>query len=150
MTKTAPSSQFLERPPLEGSSKTMRRVGYVLSALAVLFLLMDIAMKLLALPIVLETSVQLGYPGTPSMAHALGVILLMCTALYVFPRTSILGAVLLTGFLGGAIATHVRVGSPLLTHTLFGVYLGALLWSGLLLRDVHLRSLFPWRRSTRT
>jgi hypothetical protein len=126
----------------------MRRVGFVLSALPVLFLLMDIAMKLLALPVVLETSAQLGYPGTPSMAHALGGILLMCTALYVYPRTSILGAVLLTGFLGGAIATHVRIGSPLLTHTLFGLYLGALLWGGLLLRDARLRSLFAWRRST--
>ena len=147
MTKTAQSSQFSEHTPPEGSSKTMRRAGYALSAVPVLFLLMDIAMKLFALPIVLETSVQLGYPGTPSMAHTLGVILLMCTALYVYPRTSILGAVLLTGFLGGAIATHVRVGSPLLTHTLFGVYLGVLLWGGLLLRDARLRSLFPWRRA---
>jgi hypothetical protein len=150
MTKTAQSGQFPGHTPPEGSSKTMRRVGYALSALPVLFLLMDIAMKLLALPIVLETSVQLGYPGTPFMAHTLGVILLMCTALYVYPRTSILGAVLLTGFLGGAIATHVRVGSPLFTHTLFGVYLGALLWGGLRLRDARLRSLFPWRRWTHT
>jgi hypothetical protein len=94
MTKTAHSSQFPGHALPEGSSKTMRRAGYALSALAVLFLLMDIAMKLLALPIVLETSVELGYPGTPSMAHALGVILLICTALYIYPRTTILGAVL--------------------------------------------------------
>jgi hypothetical protein len=148
MTRGQQSSQFPAHTPPEGSSKTMRRTGYALSALVVLFLLMDIAMKLLALPIVLEASVQLGYPGTSSMAHTLGVILLVCTALYVYPRTSILGAVLLTGFLGGAIATHVRVGSPLLTHTLFGAYLGALLWGGLLLRDARLRSLFPLRRWT--
>ena len=88
-------------------------------------------MKLLALPIVLETSTQLGYPASPGLAQALGVILFIFTALYVYPRTSILGAVLLTAFLGGAVATHVRVDSPLLTHTLFGVYLCVFLWGGL-------------------
>ena len=103
-------------------------------------------MKLLALPIVLETSTQLGYQGTPGLARTLGVILFIFAVLYVYPRTSILGAVLLTGFLGGAVATHVRVDSPLLTHTLFGVYLGVFVWGGLLLRDERLRMLFPWRR----
>jgi DoxX-like family len=127
-------------------SKAMRQVGYALSSLAVLFLLMDSVMKLLALPIVLETSTQLGYPASPGLAQALGVILFIFTALYVYPRASILGAVLLTAFLGGAVATHVRVDSPLLTHTLFGVYLGVFLWGGLLLRDERLRALFPWRR----
>lgn len=145
MTKTDSPIPDVHTPP-EVTSKTMRRAGYALSALPMLFLLMDITMKLLALPIVLETSAQLGYPGTPAMAHTLGIILLICTVLYLYPRTSILGAVLLTGFLGGTVATHVRVGSPLLTHTLFGVYLGALLWGGLLLRDARLRSLFPWHR----
>jgi hypothetical protein len=128
------------------SSKAMRQVGYALSSLAVLFLLMDSVMKLLALPIVLETLTQLGYPASPGLAQALGIILFIFTALYVYPRTSILGALLLTAFLGGAVATHVRVDSPLLTHTLFGVYLGVILWGGLFLRDERLRALFPWRR----
>lgn len=134
------------RTPSEATSKTMRRAGYALSTLVVLFLLMDITMKLLALPIVLSTSAQLGYPGTPELARTLGLLLLVCTALYVHPRTAVLGAVLLTAFLGGAVATHVRVGSPLFSHTLFGVYLGLLLWGGLWLRDARLRAVLPWRR----
>jgi hypothetical protein len=128
------------------SSKVLRRVGYTLSTLPVLFLLMDSVMKLLALPIVLTSSTQLGYPGTAAMAHTLGILLLACTALYVYPRTAVLGAVLLTAFLGGTVATHVRVGNPLFTHTLFGVYLALFLWGGLWLRDTALRALFPWRR----
>jgi hypothetical protein len=70
----------------------------------------------------------------------------VCTVLYVYPRTSVLGAVLLTAYLGGAVATHARIGSPLFTHILFGVYLSVLLWGGLFLRDARLRALFPWRR----
>jgi len=95
MTSTAKSFHATATPE---QSKAMRRVGYALSALCVLFLLMDITMKLLALPIVLTTSGQLGYPGTPAMARTLGVLLLVCTALYVYPRTAVLGAVLLTAF----------------------------------------------------
>ena len=132
--------------PADTTSKTTRRVGYALSAISVLFLLMDSAMKLLALPIVLESTAQLGYPSTLAFARTLGIVLLVCTALYVYPRTSVLGAVLLTAYLGGAVATHVRVGSPLLTHTLFGVYLGVFVWGGLFLRNERLRALFPWRR----
>jgi hypothetical protein len=127
------------------NSKAMTRTGHVLSTTAVLFFLMDITMKLLAMPVVIQTSAQLGWAGTPDMARTLGAILLICTALYVYPRTSILGAILLTGYLGGAVATHLRIGSPLLTHTLFGVYLGVLVWVGLYLRDERLRSLFQWR-----
>ena len=138
------NSTFDAEPRPDVTSKTMRRVGFALSALPVLFLLMDITMKLLALPIVLETTAQLGYPSTPAFARTLGVILLICTALYVYPRTAVLGAVLLTGYLGGAVATHVRVDSPTFTHVLFGVYLGVLLWGGLFLRDARLRALFPW------
>jgi hypothetical protein len=126
----------------------MRRVGYSLSALAVLFLLVDSVMKLLALPLVLEATAQLGYPGTSTIAYLLGTILLVSTILYVIPRTSVLGAVLLTGYLGGAVATHVRLGSPLFTHILSGVYVGIFIWAGLLLRDARLRALFPWRRET--
>jgi hypothetical protein len=145
MTPTATANEaFRSTADLE-PSKTMRRMGYALSTLPILFLLMDIVMKLLALPIVLSTSEQLGYPGTPAMAHTLGILLLVCTALYVYPRTAVLGAILLTAFLGGTVATHVRVGNPLFTHTLFGVYLALLLWGGLWLRNAALRALLPWR-----
>ena len=119
-----------------------RWVGWVLSGLVIVFLLMDATMKLLALPIVLEASGALGFPGA-DMARALGILLLICTLLYVAPQTAVLGAILLTGFLGGAVATHVRVGSPLFTHVLFGVYLGVMLWAGLYLRDSRLRALVP-------
>jgi hypothetical protein len=80
------------------------------------------------------------------MAHTLGLLLLVCTALYLYPRTAVLGAVLVTAFLGGTVATHLRVGNPLFTHTLFGVYLALFLWGGLWLRDAGLRGLFPWHR----
>jgi len=116
-------------------------LGRALSTLVVLFFIMDFTMKLMALPIVAETGAQLGW--APETARPLGIILLICTALYVFPRTSVLGAVLLTAFLGGAVATHMRVGSPLFSHTLFGVYLGLMVWGGLYLRNASLRALFP-------
>ena len=115
----------------------------VLGTLAVLFLVFDSIGKLLELQPVITGSAQLGYP--PDTGFPIGVILLVCVAAYVFPPTSVLGAVLLTGYLGGAVATHVRVGNPLLTHTLFPVYVGALIWGALLLRDARLRTLFPWR-----
>lgn len=119
--------------------------GWGMTGLVIAFLLMDATMKLLALPIVIETSGPLGFPGA-DMAQGLGALLLMCTLLHVAPPTAILGAILLTGYLGGAVATHVRVGSPLFSHVLFGVYLGVLLWGGLYLRDVRLRVLIPLRR----
>ena len=120
-------------------------VGWGMSGIVIAFLLMDATMKLLALPVVLETSGSLGFSGV-SIARRLGVILLVCTLLYAMPRTATLGAILLTGFLGGAVATHIRVGSPLLTHVLFGVYVGVLMWGGLYLRDAGLRELIPMRR----
>jgi len=91
-----------------------------------------------------EGTLQLGYPE--SVILGLGIILLACTVVYLMPRTAILGAILLTGYLGGAVATHVRVGSPLFSHVLFPVYLGVLIWGGLYLRDERLRALFPLRR----
>lgn len=120
--------------------------GWILSGLAIAFLLMDATMKLLALPVVLEASGPLGFAGA-AMARVLGIILLICTALYIAPRTAVLGAILLTGYLGGAVATHVRVGSPLVTHILFGVYLGVFVWGGLYLRDPRVRALIPVRTS---
>ena len=81
-----------------------------------------------------------------SLARSLGLITIVCTTLYAVPPTSILGAILLTGYLGGAMASHVRIGSPLFSHTLFGLYLGLMVWGGLWLRDKNLRSLIPFRR----
>lgn len=122
-------------------------IGWVMSGLVIAFMLMDSTMKLLALPVVLEAGAPLGFPGA-SMAHGLGLLLLVCTVLYAVPQTAVLGAILLTGYLGGAVATHVRVGSPLFTHVLFGVYLGVLLWGGLYLREIRLRPLIPLRFSS--
>ena len=113
-------------------SKTQLWTGRVLSTLAVLFLLMDGAMKVLRLPVVVEATARLGYPD--SSIQLIGAIVLVFTALYVVPQTAVPGAVLLTGFLGGAVATNLRVGNPLFSHILFPVYLGAVLWAGLLLR----------------
>ena len=113
--------------------------GRVLSGLVVLFLVLDAAIKIIFVRDVPEASAHLGWP--PQLAAPLGCILLACTLLYAWPRTAVLGAVLLTGYLGGAVATHLRIGSPLLSHVLFGVYLGAVLWSGLLLREPRLRVL---------
>lgn len=121
-------------------------IGWAFSGLAILFLTMDAVMKLLALPVVLRSSEELGFAGA-DMARALGVVLAICTGLYAFPRTSLLGAILITGYLGGAVATHVRVGSPLLSHVLFGVYVGVVVWAGLYLRDTALAGLFPFRKS---
>jgi hypothetical protein len=125
-------------------SKWMRWTGFVLSWLVILFMLMDVTMKLLQFPIAVETGVQLGWPAATVIP--LGIVLLVCTALYAFPRTSVLGAILLTAYLGGAVATHARIGSPVLSHTLFGVYLGVILWGGLYLRSDRLRALIPYRR----
>jgi hypothetical protein len=83
----------------------------------------------------------------PSIAPTLGVLLLTSLALYVFPRTAVLGAILLTGYLGGAVATHVRIGNPLFTHILFPVYVALMLWGGLYLRDARLRALIPFREA---
>ncbi len=118
--------------------------GRILSGLVVAFLLLDGAIKLIPLDIVVQTSQELGIPV--HLARTLGVLTLAGTILYAIPRTSVLGAILLTGYLGGAIYTHVRAGSPLLTHTLFGVYLGLLIWGGLWLRDDRVRALIPFAR----
>lgn len=116
--------------------------GFAMSAIVVLFLLMDAGAKLAAVRPVLDAGEQIGFPGV-SMARTLGAILLACTALYVFPRTSLLGAILLTAYLGGAVAIHVRLSNPLFTHVLFGVYVGVLMWGGLVLRLPALRNLLP-------
>lgn len=125
------------------SSSTMRRAGYALSGVASVFLTMDAVVKLLQLPMALEGTAQLGYPT--SVVFPLGVVAAVCLVAYLVPATSIFGAVLWTGYLGGAIATHVRVGNPLFTHVLAPVYVAALLWGGLWLREPRLRELLPFR-----
>ncbi|MCC8983632.1 DoxX family protein [Bradyrhizobium acaciae] len=127
-------------------SKPARITGRVMSGVVVLFLLFDGAIKLVPLPIVTETMDKMGWGASDTLARSLGIITIVCTLLYSVPPTSILGAILLTGYLGGAIASHVRIGSPLFTHTLFGVYLGLMVWGGLYLRDGNLRALLPFRR----
>jgi len=125
-------------------SKRRLWTGRIMSALPALFLLVDGVGKLVKPAAVVQGTVQLGYPE--SVLLGLGIVLLSCTVLYVIPRTAVLGAILLTGYLGGAVATHVRVGSPLFSHILFPVYLAVLLWGGLYLRDERLRALIPLRR----
>jgi DoxX-like family len=124
-------------------SKTQKWIGYVLSTLVVLFLLVDSIMKVLKLPIVLEASAKLGFSA--SFIFTIGVVLLLCVILYVIPQTSVLGAILLTGYLGGAVCTHLRLGNPLFGYILFPTYLGAMIWLGLYLREPRLRALIPFR-----
>lgn len=127
-------------------SKPALWLGRVLSGFVILFMLFDGAIKLVPWPIVTETMERIGYGSSETLARTLAFITLACTILYAIPPTSIVGAILLTGYLGGAIASHVRIGSPLFSHTLFGLYLGLMLWGGLYLRDGSLRALFPLRR----
>ncbi|MGJ4897465.1 MULTISPECIES: DoxX family protein [unclassified Bradyrhizobium] len=117
--------------------------GRILSGLVTLFLLFDGAIKLVPLSVVTQTLDQMGYGASDGTARALGLITIVCTVLYALPATSFVGAILLTGYLGGAIASHVRIGSPLFSHVLFGLYLGLMLWGGLWLRDRRLRALLP-------
>lgn len=117
------------------------RIGVALSALVTVFLAFDAAGKLFVPETMIANSPPLGLPSDPGFHRILGGILLACVTLYAFPRTSVLGAILVTAYLGGAVATHARMGSPLVSHTLFGVYLGVLLWLGLWLRSPGLRAL---------
>ena len=114
-----------------------------MSGLVIAFMLFDAGMKLIPLDIVIKTTAELGYPPSPGLARTLGIVALACTLLYAFPRTAMLGAILLTAYMGGAVATHLRVGNPLFTHILFGVYLALLAWGGLYLRDARIRALLP-------
>lgn len=127
-------------------SKSARIAGYTMSGLVIAFMLLDGGMKLVPLDVVIKSTAELGYPPSVALARGLGVIGLLCTALYAFPRTATLGAILLTAYMGGAVATHVRVGNPLFSHVLFGVYLAILLWGGLFLRDARIRALIPLSR----
>jgi len=111
----------------------------IITGVPVLFLAFDIAIKFLGGDMVAEASARLGLPAHLSIIT--GVLLFACLALYLTPRTAVLGAVLLTGYLGGAVLAHLRIGDPLISHTLFPIYVGALLWGGLYLRDARVRNL---------
>jgi hypothetical protein len=125
------------------TSKALLWAAYGISALAVLFLIFDSVIKVLKLAPAVEATTQLGYPE--SLVIGIGVIELACLAVYVIPRTAILGAILLTGYLGGAIATNLRAGTPLF-NVVFPLIIGALLWGGIYLRDQRLRALIPLRK----
>ena len=130
---------------MSGDSKLMLWAGWIMSAAVVLFLLLDGVMKLLLVEPVIEATRQIGYPL--DVIRPLGIICLVCAVLYAIPRTATLGAILLTGFLGGAIASKVRLEEALFSQVLFGAYVGVLAWGGLYLRDGRLRVLIPWRRT---
>lgn len=131
---------------LSEGGKGLSRAGWALSGIAILFLAADAAGKLFAPELMIANSPPLGLPADAGFYRLLGGILAMCTLLYAVPRTSVIGAILLTGYLGGAVASHLRVGSPLLGFTLFGVYVGVVVWAGLWLREPRLRQLMPLRR----
>ena len=130
--------------PVSAAPSTAARVtGWIMTGLPAAFLLMDAVMKFVKPEVVVKGTVELGFPE--SVITPLGVILLASTILYLVPRTAALGAILLTGYLGGAVCTHVRAAHPLFSATLFPVYFGVLIWGGLVLRDRRLRALLPFR-----
>jgi hypothetical protein len=126
------------------NSKAMYRTGWGMSGLVILFMLFDGVSKLMLVPQVVEATNKIGYPE--NVIRPIGIALLLCTVLYAVPRTAIIGAILLTGFLGGAVASKVRLEDPLFSSVLFGVYFGLLVWGGLYFRDQRVRSLIPLRR----
>jgi hypothetical protein len=129
-------------------SKTRLWTGRVMSTISVLFLVFDSVAKLMMIPPVIEGTKRLGYPEY--LIPVIAIILLFCTILYIIPRTSILGAVLLTGYLGGAVASNLRIESPLFSNTLFPVYFGILVWGGLFLRDKRLSAFIPVQKTIKT
>ena len=124
-------------------SKTRLWAARIITALVVLFLVFDGVTKVMKVPAVMEATARIGFPA--NLIPGIGVLLLVCTAIYVIPRTSVLGAILLTGYLGGAVVTNLRAGSSLFGETLFPVYFGVLVWAGLYLRDERLHALIPLR-----
>lgn len=127
----------MEKP----ESKSKRWISYVMSGLVILFMLFDSIMKFVKPKEVIDGTLALGFAEHHLVT--IGALGLISTLLYVFPKTSVLGAVLLTGYFGGTIATHLRLDNPLFTHTLFTVYFGILIWGGLWLRNEKLRALSP-------
>lgn len=137
-----------ESPPLGGTPDRTRWgqwIGWGLSGLMIAFLLFDSVSKLMLERHVVASTTQIGYPI--DAIRPLGIICLVSTVLYAIPRTSVLGAILLTGYLGGAIASKVRIEDPMFSSVLFGLYFGILVWAGLYLRDERLRTLIPIRQN---
>jgi DoxX-like family len=135
--------EFMQSDSLKTlASPALVWAGRVISGLAVLFFLFDGIMKLVKPPIVVSSTVELGY--RESVIIPLGIVLITCTLLYIIPRTSVLGAILLTGYLGGAVATHLRVGAGVFP-IVFPIIFGVLVWAGLFLRDDRIRALIPLR-----
>jgi hypothetical protein len=122
----------------------MRIAGYLLTTLAALFLTFDTILKVLQLGPAVTATTELGY--APAMVLPIGIVELACLVLYLVPRTSVIGAILLTGYLGGAVASQVRAGNPMFTHALFPIYVALLLWGGLYLREPRLADLLPLRK----
>jgi DoxX-like family len=144
MTTEATYLDQSSKSQIGASKKAWVWTGRVLSGITILFMLFDAAGKLFLESHVIEATTKIGYPM--AAIRPLGVIALICTILYAVPRTAILGAVLLTAFYGGAVASKIRIEDPLFSSILFSVYLGLITWGGLYLRDERLRSFFPWRR----
>ena len=127
------------------SESTLTRLGWALSALFALFMLgASVTPKLLGLAVASDTMAALGWSDAP--VRMIGVLELVCTLLFLFPPTGLLGSVLMMAILGGAMVTQIRAGSPLFSHSLFSVYLGIMMWGGLILRDARVRALFPFAR----
>ena len=116
-----------------------------MSVLVIGFMVFDGGMKLVPFDVVIKATADLGYPPSPNLMRGLGVVGMICTALYAWPRTAVLGAILLTAYMGGTVAAHLRVGNPPFTHMLFGVYLAVFAWCGVYLRDARVRALLPLR-----
>ena len=158
MSATILGSTMRRTNSVDGRSALARWSGHVITGLAVLFLLFDISVKLLVNEAAVQSTADLGWPAHHLLT--LGVIEIACLVVYLIPRTAPLGAILWTGYLGGAIATHLRLDNPLFSHILFPIYIAALLWGGLFLRDARVRALLapallsaritPSSRPTRT
>jgi hypothetical protein len=132
-------------PRVMAQPKWMQRAGWAMSGLMIAFMLFDAVSKLALEHHVVEATTQIGFPM--NSIRPLGIICIVCTILYAIPRTSILGAILLTGYLGGAVASKVRIEDPLFSSILFGIYFGILVWGGLYLRNEGLRALMPLSRN---
>ena len=143
MSSTPDTAATIARPSRDVPASIW--AGRILTGVVIAFLVPDAGLKLIAPEAAAANSPETGWSRDAGTMRLLGIILLIPTLLYAWPRTAVLGAILATGYLGGAIATHLRIGSPLLTHTLFGVYLGLALWGGLWLRMPDLRALIPVR-----
>ncbi len=133
------------QPTIQHISKKTLWTGRILSGIAILFMLFDSVTKILRVDEVVKASAKFGYPV--SLLSTIGVILLVCLVVYIIPRTSILGALLITGYLGGAVEANLRVGAPLFSNALFPIYFAILVWGGLYLREQRVREIFTLKKA---